>query len=243
MIQNPKKDSLLQVDALSVFNKSRTLLDNVSFSLRDKEIYSILGPNGAGKSSLAYCIMGCLGYEVSRGSIFFQGEDITSLPVWQRARKGIRIVWQEPARFEGISIRDYLLAGTDTKEIEIAGSALKKVYLNPDYYLNRMLDRTLSGGERKRIELAAVFTGSPKLVVLDEPDAGLDLLTLQNVENLVRELVDRGSAIILITHSADIANIAENSILLGEGRIMKRGKSKDIVDFFRNECLQCPKFR
>jgi len=106
---------MLRIQDLTLKRRGRTILRKINLTVKAGEIYGILGPNGAGKSSLAYAIMGCDGYQSNEGKIIFEGQEITNLPIWQRAKLGITLAWQEPARFEGITVEDYLLLGAKEK--------------------------------------------------------------------------------------------------------------------------------
>lgn len=109
--------------------------------------------------------------------------------------------------------------------------------------LKRKVDKTLSGGERKRIELAAIFAMRPQLAILDELDSGIDILALDRIIGFIRELREKEATVILITHRADIARIAERAALIGGGYLVKEGSSQDVVEYYENRCLPCPKFR
>ena len=234
---------MLEIKDLTLIRNGRTILQKITFSVKAGEIYAILGPNGAGKSSLAYAIMGCSDYKPSSGKIILNGEEITDLPIWQRAKLGITLTWQEPARFEGIPVENYLLIGVKEKNHMEAKDALQSVLLDPKEYLERNVDKTLSGGERKRIELAAVYTMEPRLAILDEPDSGIDILALDRVMESVVDLRDSGTTVILITHQAGVAKIADRAALIGEGHLIKEGTTQEIVDYFEKKCLVCPEFR
>lgn len=234
---------MLRIQDLTLKREDRTILRKINFTVKAGEIYGILGPNGAGKSSLAYAIMGCNGYQPNEGKIIFDGEEITNLPIWQRAKLGITLAWQEPARFEGITVEEYLLLGMKEKNRVEVEEALQGAFLNPKEYLKRKVDKTLSGGERKRIELAAIFTMRPKLAILDEPDSGIDILALDRIMGFIRDIREKGTTVILITHQAVVAKIAERAALIGEGHLVKEGTSQEVVEYFENKCLSCPEFR
>ncbi|MCM8795932.1 MAG: ATP-binding cassette domain-containing protein [Candidatus Omnitrophica bacterium] len=165
---------ILRLDKISLNLEGRQILKDLSLSVEEGTIHSILGSNAAGKSSLAYVIMGCGNYLVQEGKIYFRGEDITGLSLSKKAKMGLTLAWQEPARFEGLTVRDYIAVGMEEKDNKLIEEALQKVLLEPKDYLDREVDKSLSGGERKRIELAAVFAMKPKLAILDEPDSGID---------------------------------------------------------------------
>ena len=233
---------MLEIQDLTLERGGTTIFQKKNLTIEDGEIYRILGPNGAGKSSLAYTLMGCNDYKLNGGRIIFDGKDITDLPIWQRAKMGITLAWQEPARFEGLLVEDYIQLGMKEKNKEEVKEALQGVLLAPELYLKRKVDKTLSGGERKRIELAAIFTMRPRLAILDEPDSGVDILALNNVMKFVCSLRDRGATVILITHYAEAAKIAERAALIGEGYLIKQGTTQEVVEYFENRCLSCPKF-
>jgi Fe-S cluster assembly ATP-binding protein len=234
---------MLKIENLNIRKDNQVILRDIGLAVNPHEIYGILGPNGAGKSSLAYAIMGCNGYRPYQGKIIFDGEEITDLPIWERARLGITLAWQHEARFEGITVEDYLLLGMKKGEEGELVEALKNVLLDPKEYLKRKVDKTLSGGERKRIELAAIFTMRPRLAILDEPDSGIDMLALDRIIEFIRELRDSGTTVILITHRADVARIAKRAALIGEGYLVREGSSQEVVEYFENRCLVCPQFR
>lgn len=165
-------DSLLTLSGLYLELGGRSILQGLDLRIRPGEIHGLLGANGSGKTSLAYAIMGCEGYRPTAGSIRLAGRPIDDLPMFERARLGITLAWQEPARFEGLTLRDYLNVGARGADWR---DCLRQVGLDPLECAERAVDRTLSGGERKRVELAAVLAMQPRLAILDEPTAGIDL--------------------------------------------------------------------
>lgn len=234
---------MLKIQDLTLKRGNKTILHKINLTVKAGEIYGILGPNGAGKSSLAYVIMGCNGYKPNEGKIIFKGEEINNLPIWRRAKLGITLAWQEPARFEGITVEDYLLLGMKEKNREEVEESLQRVLLDPKEYLKREVDKTLSGGERKRIELAAILAMRPQLAILDEPDSGIDILALDRIMEFIREIRERGTTVILITHRVVVAKLAKRAALIGEGHLVKEGSSQEVVEYFETKCLQCPHFR
>lgn len=214
----------------------------INLEVGDQEIHSIIGSNGAGKSTLAYTLMGLQGYENEAGSLTFDREDISKLTITERARKGITLAWQEPARFEGLKVRDYLAIGAKAHggvtEAELR-EALIKVDLKPDKYLNREVGEALSGGERKRIELASIITMRPKLAILDEPDSGIDVVSLKEIINFIQALKENGSSVLVITHREEIAAASDKASLMCEGAILRSGDPIEISEFFKNRCIPC----
>lgn len=222
--------ALLEITNLAYRVPARTLLFGLDLSLEAGEIHALLGTNGAGKSTLAYLIMGCEGYRPEHGEIHFAGQRIDHLPIFERARLGIALAWQEPARFEGLSVESYLTIGQH--EVDVM-ECLRQVGLSPFAYRHRMLDKRLSGGERKRIELAAVLALQPRLVILDEPTASIDLLSLHEIMALIGTFKQRGTAVLLITHREELTRMADRASELSEGRIVYSGDPVEVADHYR----------
>lgn len=231
---------ILRIENLNLSLNGREILKNLSLSVKEGIIKSVLGSNAAGKSTLASVIMGLSGYRPQKGKIIFMGVDITDYSIWERARMGLTLAWQEPARFEGLTVRDYILSGMKEKDEGLLEESLRLVMLEPKDYLKRPVDKTLSGGERKRIELASVFAMQPKLAILDEPDSGIDILALDNIVEMIREMKKRGTTVLLITHREEVAGIADETSLMCSGFIIKEGKPEEVCEYFKNKCVPCP---
>ncbi|MFX0009194.1 MAG: ATP-binding cassette domain-containing protein [Candidatus Hermodarchaeota archaeon] len=195
------------------------IINKVSFGIQEGSIHAIIGPNGSGKSTLAYTIMGLGNYKASHGKIFFDGFDITNLSITERAKLGITLAWQEPARIDGLSVYRYVALGLkeESKTREKVVEALKIVNLEPEMYFNRKIDDSLSGGERKRVELAAAIAMEPRLIILDEPDSGLDFIVLEDFMNIFEKIKQLNMTILLITHREDIGMVADYGTLLWRG--------------------------
>lgn len=229
--------SLLEIKDLAFEAGGRRLLDGLELQVEKGEVHALLGTNGTGKSTLAYLIMGAEGYAPLRGEVLFDGIVINQLRIHERAAMGITLAWQEPVRFEGISIKDYLtLKNPDLDArpfLELAG-------LSPELYLDRQVDRSLSGGERKRVELASVLALAPRLAVLDEPDSGIDMLSTRDIINVIRAFSGRGAAVLLITHRQEIASMADRASLLCFGRIICSGDPGKVAELFKSrKCMEC----
>ena len=163
-------EPILQVEDLWLRRNGSDILHGVNLELKAGQVHVLLGLNGSGKSSLAYTIMGCEGYTPDSGRILFDGQDLAGRSITERAQMGITLAWQEPARFEGIPIGKYVGLGTKQASKEQVTQMLEAVSLPAKYYGYRPADQTLSGGERKRVELASVYAMRPRLAILDEPD-------------------------------------------------------------------------
>lgn len=226
---------LLDVAGLGLSLGGRAILRDVDLALGEGELHVLLGANGAGKSSLAYCLMGCTGYPPDAGRMRFAGHELGDLPLHERARLGLALAWQEPARFEGLRVSDYLALGARTDP----GDCLARVGLPPADYLPRLLDKTLSGGERKRIELAGVLALRPRLAILDEPTAGIDFLSQEEIAHVIQTLRVEG-AVLLITHQENLAAGADSASQLCGGRIVCRGEPARVIAAFKaRSCQRC----
>ena len=231
--------TLLDIKNLSLQVNGSRLLNNINLSLKKKLVYAIVGPNGVRKTTLGNTIMGLEGYREFEGDILFKGESIKDLDIYERALRGITLSWQEPARFEGISIEKYISSsGKDVSSDEVS-EILKDVGMIPENYLNRAVDKNLSGGERKKVELASILAMKPELVILDELDSGIDVDTLENIFKAVDYLKSNGSTVILITHSKAVLKKAEYAFLMCNGMILREGKTPVVSKYFSRKCLPC----
>ena len=231
-----KNGDLLHVEDLWLNRTGAEVLRGANLKIGAAEVHALLGLNGSGKTSLAMAVMGAAGYEPDRGHIHFAGRDITGLPVTDRARLGLTLAWQEPARFEGIPIADYLALGMKAPDRQRVEAALSAVALSPSAYLGRPVDSALSGGERKRIELAAVYAMEPRLAILDEPDSGVDVLCLADILALVRRMADEGTSVLLITHRDEMAEVADKASLMCGGAVVETGTPAEVREYYSHRC-------
>ena len=215
--------ALLDIQDLVLSVNGTRLLDGISLELRAGHVHAIVGPNGAGKSTLAYTLMGLDGYRRFDGEILFDGERINDLTVDERARKGMTLGWQEPARFEGLTVKQFVRTAARNKGDQAVGEVLAQVGLAPLRYLHRAVDKSLSGGERKKVELASILAMRPRLVLLDEPDSGIDVESLQRIRQAIALLKAAGSTVVLITHSREVLTWAEHAFLMCCGTIRAVG--------------------
>jgi Fe-S cluster assembly ATP-binding protein len=230
---------LLEIKNLS-YGKDRKILKNINLKIPKNEIFAIIGPNGAGKSTLSNIIMGLIKDNVD-GEIIFENKLINNLEIFERARLGMTMAPQSVAEFEGITVSEYLDLSKkyaindwfhDKEEV------LKLVGLNPKKYLNRFVDNTLSGGERKRIELASILFFGPKFVILDEIDSGIDFTSIEDIGKILHISKDKGATILMITHNERLLDFSTRAALLCNGEIIKTGSPKEIKSFFE-KCKIC----
>jgi Fe-S cluster assembly ATP-binding protein len=228
---------LLDIDGLTLDLDGRRLLVGIALAIAPGEVHALVGANGSGKTTLARALMGAEGYCPASGTVRFADADLLALPMHERARLGLAIAWQEPVALEGFSVADYLGCGPVKTD---AARCLKRVALDPAEYLTRPLDRALSGGERRRIELAAVLSLAPRLAILDEPTAGIDLASLPHIEAAILALREGGAAVLLITHEEAMALKADSASQLCGGRIVCQGTPALVVERYKRRlCSRC----
>ena len=208
----------------------RRILDGVSLTVEDRRFVVITGPNGGGKSTLTKIIMGV--EKPTSGSILFDGADITGMSVTDRAKLGISFAFQQPVRFKGLEVKDLLrIAAGRELTISEACSYLSEVGLCARDYVDREVNASLSGGELKRIEIATLLARNTRLSVFDEPEAGIDLWSFQNLirifEKMRAEIKD--SSIVIISHQERILQIADEILVLSDGRISEKGAPAEIL--------------
>ena len=204
------------------------ILQGINITFPDNKLVVITGPNGGGKTTTAKIIAGIV--QPQKGKIFLDDEDITNLDITERAKRGISFAFQQPVRFKGITVRDILKMASPTplKESEIS-ELLHKVGLCAKDYLDREINAALSGGEIKRIEIATVLARKTRISVFDEPEAGIDLWSFNNLIKIFEEIREKTKGTtLIISHQERILNIADNIILLNNGKVEKVGKPKDI---------------
>lgn len=210
-------------------NIEKNIIDHMDLVIPDGKFVVITGPNGGGKSTLAKTIMGI--NRISSGRLLFDGEDITAKNITERAKLGISFAFQQPVHFKGIKVIDLLRLATG-KNIskDSACEYLSKVGLCAKEYINREVNNSLSGGELKRIEIATVLARGTKFSIFDEPEAGIDIWSFQNLiqvfEN-IRKTVQ--GTVLIISHQERILNIADEIVVIENGKVAKQGAKADIL--------------
>lgn len=207
----------------------KEIIKNLSLNIDDNKFVVITGPNGGGKSTLAKLIAG-IENPVS-GRILFNGEDITSKNITERANMGISFAFQQPVRFKGVQVLDLIrLAAKANLSASDACQYLSEVGLCAKDYINREVNASLSGGELKRIEIATVLAKGGRLSVFDEPEAGIDLWSFQNLIQVFERMRKKTKgSILIISHQERILNIADEIVVIADGRISKMGSREDIL--------------
>ena len=216
----------------------KEIVKNVSLKIEDGFV-ALTGPNGGGKSTLAKLIAGI--YQPSSGQILLDGEDITDLSITDRARKGISFAFQQPVRFKGITVKDLISMAAGKKiSVSEACAYLSEVGLCAKNYINREMDGSLSGGELKRIEIAMINARGTKLSVFDEPEAGIDLWSFNNLIQVFRGMYERTrGTILIISHQERILDIADKIVVIANGQVSAYGPKNDILPELLNVQAGC----
>ncbi len=232
---------ILSVQDLVVksLKENKQILHGINLKIKKGEVHAVIGPNGSGKSTLACSIMGCSGLKITGGKIVFDGKVINKLPMNERANLGLTISFQEPARFDGITVKKYISLGMEEYDEEEVVNALELVNLEPEEYLDRFVDDSLSGGERKRVELASIIAMKPKLAILDEIDSGIDFVSFNKLGEIFKYFKKHKTALLIITHREEMLQFVDKASLLCKGKIVKQGKPDKIGEHFRNVCKKC----
>ncbi|MEG2231787.1 MAG: energy-coupling factor ABC transporter ATP-binding protein [Lachnospiraceae bacterium] len=205
------------------------ILKDVSFQIPDNRFVVITGPNGGGKTTTAKLIAGLM--KPTSGTILFNGQDITDMDATMRANSGIGYAFQQPVRFKGITVRDLIeMAAGDGLSEEAICQALTEVGLCAKEYEDREVNASLSGGEIKRIEIASVLARKTELMVFDEPEAGIDLWSFQNlIEIFTKHREHRKGSMLIVSHQEKLLRIADEIIVIADGVVTKQGLREDIL--------------
>lgn len=219
-------------------DKGKDILNHINLKIEDR-FTAITGPNGGGKSTLAKMIAGII--RPTEGQILLDGEDITGLSITDRAKKGISFAFQQPVRFKGITVLDLIrLASGEKVSVDGACKYLSEVGLCARDYINREVNSSLSGGELKRIEIATVMARGTKLSIFDEPEAGIDLWSFQNLIQVFEQMHEQTKgSIVIISHQERILNIADRIVVIADGSITAEGSKEEILPQLLNGDAYC----
>jgi len=226
------KPSILKADNLVKIYSKRSVVDNVTLSVSQGEIVGLLGPNGAGKTTTFYMIAGMI--QQNSGNIYIDGEDISDFPMYKRARMGIGYLPQEASIFRRMSVYQNLYSvlefmGLEEYEREEKGNKLMKEF--GIAHLSGNKGYTLSGGERRRTEIARSIATDPKFILLDEPFAGIDPIAVEEIMKIVAKLKERGIGVLITDHNVhETLSIVDRGYILIEGKIFRQGSSSELAD-------------
>ena len=232
---------MLELKDICFSRDNKEILKNVNLKIDNNKMVVITGPNGSGKSTLAKIIMGI--ENPDSGKIIFEGKDITNISITERAKSGIGFAFQQPVKFKGLTVRDLIeISAGNTMKICDACDILADVGLCAQEYLNREVNSELSGGELKRIEIAMLAAKKSKLTIFDEPEAGIDLWSFNNLIDVFEKMHDdiKGS-IMVISHQERILNIADEIVLISNGKVEKHGNREEILPQIFGKIKPCHK--
>ena len=215
---------------VNINGQEKEILKDINLKFDDKKFVVITGHNGSGKSTLARIISGIL--LPTSGQIMFDGKDITNLNITERAKIGLGYAFQQPVKFKGLQVYDLLkIAAKGSLSLEQACNYLSKVGLCAGEYIRREVNNSLSGGELKRIEIATILAKQPKFSIFDEPEAGIDLWSFQNLIKIFNSMSQdiKDGTIVVISHQERILNIADEIIVLSNGIVNMQGSREEIL--------------
>ncbi|MFP4226574.1 MAG: ABC transporter ATP-binding protein [Desulfobacterales bacterium] len=250
---------MLKIEDLVVKIGDKPILDRINMEIPEGETHILFGPNGSGKTSLMMTIMGFSGYEVSSGRILFKGEDITHMPIHERARRGIGVSFQRPPTIAGLKTKDVVSLCARGRDVDIESLADQ---VNFSQFLDRDVNRNFSGGEIKRSEVLQLMAQQPDLVLLDEPESGVDLENIVLLGDIVNTLLERGikcprtltptphrkqrtKSALVITHTGHILDYitADQGQVLYDGHLCCLKNPREILKWIREygyeECVRC----
>lgn len=232
---------MLELKNISFIRDNKKILNNINLKIDSNKFIAITGPNGSGKSTLAKIIMGI--EKPDSGKIFFQGTNITNMPINERAKLGIGFAFQQPVRFKGLTVKDLIdISAGSTVSMNEACDYLADVGLCAKEYISRPIDGKLSGGELKRIEIAMLTAKNSILTIFDEPEAGIDLWSFNNLINVFEKMKNTSNNTILaISHQERILNIADEIIVLKNGEILDINKDNNLQNILSTNTIHCKK--
>jgi lipopolysaccharide export system ATP-binding protein len=225
------KRLVLRSENLYKLYKSRTVVNNVSVNVKQGEIVGLLGPNGAGKTTTFYMTVGLI--KPNQGKVYLQDEEITDLPMYRRAQKGIGYLAQEPSVFRTLSVEENILSVLEMTSLGKKAQVEKMEILLEEFSLTHVrknLGKVLSGGERRRTEIARALAVDPKFVLLDEPFAGVDPIAVEEIQGIVAKLKNKNIGILISDHNVtETLSITDRAYVLVEGKIFKSGSAEELA--------------
>jgi lipopolysaccharide export system ATP-binding protein len=218
-----RSDGVLKTDGLVKLYSKRRVVDDVSIYVEPGEVVGLLGPNGAGKTTTFYMVVGII--RPNGGKVYMAGEDLTRLPMYKRARRGIQYLAQESSIFRKLTVEENVLAILQTLPMT------RKERREKTVELLKVMGYTLSGGERRRVEIARSLTTSPKYLLLDEPFAGIDPIAVEDIQNIIAQLRESGLGILVTDHNVrETLEITDRAYIMFEGRILISGTAEELIN-------------
>ncbi len=226
-----ERTEALEAKKLEKSYRGRNVVRGISLQVRHGEVVGLLGPNGAGKTTTFYMVVGLV--RPDRGRVLLDGTDITKMPMYQRARKGIGYLPQEPSVFRKLTVEENLTAVLETMAISSVERKERREQLLEELgiaHLAGSMAYTLSGGERRRVEIARSLTLSPKFILLDEPFAGIDPLAVQDIQTIISMLKNKGIGVLITDHNVrETLAITDRAYIINEGKIIEAGTADEIT--------------
>ena len=224
---------MLKAENLKKTYKAKSVINDISLSVKHGEIVGLLGPNGAGKTTCFYLILGLVNQ--NSGKVSIDGDDLTRLPIHGRARKGVGYLPQDPSIFKNLNVEENILAVIETQKsippkgrIDFLENLLVEFNI---VHIRKSLGITLSGGERRRVEIARALASNPKFILLDEPFAGVDPISVNDIKKVINQLKNKGIGILITDHNVrETLDICERAYIIGEGRVIAEGTSNEILN-------------
>lgn len=222
--------SVLKIEKISKSFKTRKVVKEVSFEVQAGQVVGLLGPNGAGKTTSFYMVVGLV--QPDEGKILYNDLDITNYPMYKRARAGISYLAQEPSIFRRMTVEDNILVALEAHGFSAQDKYKKLESLLQDFRINHIresMGAALSGGERRRVEIARALAGSPDFILLDEPFAGIDPIAVGEIQNIIRDLKAKGIGVLITDHNVrETLGICDYAYILKDGQIQVSGNAEEI---------------
>lgn len=224
--------SLLKIEGISKSYKKRQVVNQVSFSVESGHVVGLLGPNGAGKTTSFYMVVGLV--KPDGGQITLDDRAITDLPMYKRARIGLSYLAQEPSIFRKLTVQENIQVALEAQNLDSAQRSERLEMLLSDFRIQHIRESygySLSGGERRRVEIARALAGSPKFILLDEPFAGIDPIAVADIQNIIRDLRAKGIGVLITDHNVrETLGICDFAYILKDGQIQVQGSSEEIAN-------------
>ncbi len=240
-----ERSDLIRTSQLAKSYKGKRVVDGVDLNVKTGEIVGLLGPNGAGKTTSFYMIVGLV--KPTEGGVFFCGQDVTAMPMYRRARMGMGYLSQEPSIFRRLTVEENVMAILETLPLTAKERHARLASLLDELkiaYLAKQKAYTLSGGERRRLEITRALVTNPSLILLDEPFSGVDPLAVYDVQQIITDLKSRGLGILITDHNVrETLAVVDRAYLICEGKVLREGSSEFLInDKMSRELYLGPRF-
>ena len=231
LVKSEAKPAVLRAEALMKRYKKRVVVSDVSLTVESGEVVGLLGPNGAGKTTCFYMILGLV--PVDQGSIRLDGQDVTHLPIYRRSRLGLSYLPQEASIFRRLNVAQNIQAVLELQGLEDEEIEARLESLLDDLHIGHLRESpalSLSGGERRRVEIARALATSPRFILLDEPFAGVDPIAVLDIQQIIRFLKDRGIGVLITDHNVrETLGICDHAYIINQGSVLAFGKPEEII--------------